>query len=599
MATPKAPSGIQMRFLVSRRDAQVPVWSGTPAPSFSEGTAASYSLVSFCADPSGGTLTFSSIGTALPSGVTINNSTRALDYDGVGAAASAAGVRLRASGAGGTADSAVFTVPVVANASPYPTTFDRYISPTGSDAANGLTPGTAWKTFNKAFTTMTPGTRLGLLNGTYSIAAGTGCMNFQGTGSAQIPSGTSLAAMTEVCAVNPGGAIIDGTGSYESAAVFIGRSTRKDSFIKLRGLKALTGINLYHSERCYIKECAAKYGVGIGTNDVSGGATLVNRYNLVEDCWAWGAGVRLLSANYQAHNNVWRRYVFRKDGGGPTGSGNPNVGFTVYNSKNVSVQNMFSVDRILGGEEPYGDFATAQHDGTNPDVANFYFGGNKWLGCASINSQDEAFHFEADTLQPGLVSWTLQNCVALPGGLNMSAATFGPPNSSAVIENFTALYGQLRVRELDVASIVRNCIIANSGTFGMNGNGALTVSYVDTFNNTGGNNIAISNPFTFNPLAGSPASLLYPLRIEAGSLAKGVGFGGGDLGANIVYRYGLDGTFQGDPGFDTLTTTPLWPYPNEARIKADMAADSTRGFCAPSETFTHYVWNFLGNGSPY
>lgn len=486
-------------------------------------------------------------------------------------------------------------------ASTYPTTFARYLSPTGSDSANGLTPGTAWKTFNKAFTTMTPGTRLGLLNGTYSIAAGTGCMNFQGTGSAQIPSGTSLAAMTEVCAVNPGGAIIDGTGSYQSASVWIGRSTRKDSFIKIRGIKALQGITLYHSERCYIKDCAAKLGVGIGTNDVSGGATLVNRYNLVEDCWAWGAGVRLLSSNYQAHNNVWRRYVFRKDGGGPTGSGNPNVGFTVYNSKNCSVQNMFSVDRILGGEEPYGDFATAQHDGTNPDTANFYFGGNSWLGCASINSQDSAFLFEADNAQSGLTTWTVRNCVAYPGGININTVSFGTSGTqgSAIVENFTAIGGQMRLRDIPLASVVRNCIVANSTSYGVNANAGMVASYIDRYNNSNGDNITVSNGFTFNPLAGSPASLRYPLRIEAGSLAKGAGFGGGDVGANIIYRYGLDGTFQGDPGFDTLTTTPLWPYPNEDRIKADMAADSTRGFCAPGETLTHYIWNFLGNGSPY
>ena len=485
-------------------------------------------------------------------------------------------------------------------ASTYPTTFDYYLSPTGSDSANGLTPSTPWRTFSKAFSTMGGGKRLGLLNGTYSVAAGTGCINFQGTGSAQPTSGNS-SAYTEICAVNPGGATINGSGGYESAAVWIGRSTRKDSYIKIRGIKAVGGISLYHSERCYIKECGVNGSLGVGTNDVSGGATLSNQWNLIEDCWAWASGVRILGSNYQAHNNVWRRCVFRKDGGGPTGSGNPNVTFTVYNSKNVSIQNCFCVDRVLGGEEPYADFATAQHDGVNPDASSFYFGGNEWLGCASIAGQDSAFHFEADEAQSGLVTWTVKNCVAYPGGLNINAVSYGTSGTlaSAVVENFTAIGGQMRLRDIPLASVVRNCIVANSGSYGVNANAGMVASYIDRYNNASGDNISVSNGFTFNPLSGSPAALRYPLRIETGSAAKGVGYGGGDLGANIVYRYGLDGTFQGDPGFDTLTTTPLWPYPNEARIKADMAADSTRGFCAPSETLTHYVWNYLGNGSPY
>ncbi len=483
-------------------------------------------------------------------------------------------------------------------ASDYPTTFDFYLSPTGNNANNGLTPATAWKTFAKAFSTMGSGKRLGLLDGTYSVAAGTGCINFNTANSAQPPSG-SAAAFTEICAVNPGGAIIDGTGDFNNSAIWIGRSTRKDSYIKIRGVKALTGVALYNTTRCYIKDVAAKFGISIGTNDTSGGATLTNTFNLVEDCWAWGAGVRILSSNYQAHNNVWRRFVLRKDGAGASGSGNPNVVFTVYNSKNCSVQNVFSVDR-LADPSPYSDFATAQHDGVAADKANFYLGGNEWLGCGCINSQDAALNFEGDTCEPGLVTWTIKNFFAHLGGINLSAATFGLPNASVNIENITCLGDQVRVKNMPQGGYVRNSIVANSTTYGVNVDSPVTASYIDYYNNASGNTTgSVANGLTSNPLAGSPAPIRYPLRVEAGSILKGTGFGGADIGANVEYRYGLDGTFYGDPGYNTLTSTPLWPYPNEARIKSDMAADSTRGFCAPGETFTHYIWNRLGNGSPY
>lgn len=485
----------------------------------------------------------------------------------------------------------------------YPTTFDYYISPSGSDSNNGLSVGAPWKTFSHAFSTMSANTRLGLLDGTYSSATGTGAINHVGTGASnEIPNGTS-GNFTEICSVNPGGAVIDGTGGYNGYSIFVGRLTRHDSYIKFRGMKCLTTVALYNCERIYVKDVGAKFGFSIGTNDTSGGVTVPSSYNLIEDCWAWGGGasLRLASSNYQSHNNVWRRVVIRKDGGGPTGGGNPNVVFTVYNSKHCSIQNVFSVDRVLGGEEPYGDFATAQHDGVAPDLANFYFGDNEWLGCASINSEDEAFAFEADNVESAMVTWRMRNCVAYPGGFNMNAGSgTSTTYANCDVQNITALGMQIRLKDLPVASILKNSIVANSPLWGVNGGGLLTASYVDRYNNTNGDTgTTVTNGSTFDPLSGSPASLLYPFRIETGSSAKGAGESGADLGATIIKRYGQSGLFYGDSGYNTLSSDDLWPYPNEARIKADMAADSTRGFCAAGESLTHYLWNQMGNGSPY
>ncbi len=95
---------------------QAPVWNGAPSPSFIQGTASSYSLVGLASDAESDPITFTSIGTALPSGVTINNSTKALDYNGVGAVATATGIRLHATATGGTADSATFSITISAAA---------------------------------------------------------------------------------------------------------------------------------------------------------------------------------------------------------------------------------------------------------------------------------------------------------------------------------------------------------------------------------------------------------------------------------------------------------------------------------------------------
>jgi len=100
-------------------------------------------------------------------------------------------------------------------------------------------------------------------------------------------------------------------------------------------------------------------------------------------------------------------------------------------------------------------------------------------------------------------------------------------------------------------------------------------------------------------------SLLNPLEKEQGTaLATSLP----SVGAVIRYRYGVDGTHYGDSGYNTLTNKPLWPWPNEDRIKQEMCVRSgvTRGFCNPGTrldgvhpvTLTSYIWEFLGRPIP-
>jgi hypothetical protein len=84
--------------------------------------------------------------------------------------------------------------------------------------------------------------------------------------------------------------------------------------------------------------------------------------------------------------------------------------------------------------------------------------------------------------------------------------------------------------------------------------------------------------------------LKYVGRIEAGSPCVSKGEGGSNCGADLTRRY-HDGV---------MTSTALWPWPNQDRIRKDMCVDAgvSRGFCsAPS--LTDYVWGYLGNANPY
>lgn len=470
-----------------------------------------------------------------------------------------------------------------------------YISPSGSDSASGTTSGTPWKTFSKAFSTMAAGDELILLDGTYSEAAGTGYISYLGTNSAQVPSGTSSSNMTYVHAQNPGSVRITGD-------LFVGRSTRKDSYIKIQGITFTGGGQLYNTSYVTIKDCGFDGAFGIGTNDHNNG----NTDNLIEDVWIWASGERIVASNYRADRNVWRRVVVRGDGCGTvscTGSGNPNVGFTVYESADVSVQNMLVVDRILSaGDEPYADFAVAQH------TVGYPFGRSEWLGTMSVNSEDAGYYMEPDdALDPSI---KISNAAAINDPVGFNIARVDHNNE---LENLTAVINGsgdgVRVVTTNSSGTLVNALVTGIGRYGINSaytpsyasvSGTLTSSYNQTSCSTG--------CYTANPR--SNGTLLYPTRIESGSQLKGVGSATGastDIGANVVYRYGTDGTHYGESGYNTLSGTALWAWPNQDRIKDEMCTDAgeTRGFCASGNglyggavTLTSYIWESLGNACP-
>jgi hypothetical protein len=446
---------------------------------------------------------------------------------------------------------------------------------------------------------MAGGDELILLDGTYSEPT-TGYISYLGTNSAQPPSGTGATAMTFIHALNAGSVTIQG-------GLFVGRSTRKDSYIKFQGITFNGGASLYNTSFVTLKDVGVHGALDVGTNDHDQG----NTDNLIEDVWVWAAEQRIIAINYRADRNVWRRVVVRGDGCSSTeclNSGSPNVGITVYESRDVSLQNVIVVDRILSqaaidAGNRYADFATAQHTGT----ASLYLGRNEWLGCVSINGPDAGFQFEADSTIPSDPTWTLKNVVAIGSGID--GINVGS-NGRVVVENATAVNSTLtgdglRVAPGSVGTSVSNILVKG---FNRGLNSSLVPSYTDTFGSTLlYNQTTPTSARTTNPSAdGATPSLRYPVRIETGSALKGAGAGGADIGANVVYRYGVDGARYGTAGVNTLGTATLWPWPNEARIKTEMCAATSRGFCSAAKrldganpvTLTSYIWEALGNPLP-
>ncbi|MDO8521176.1 MAG: Ig-like domain-containing protein, partial [bacterium] len=474
-----------------------------------------------------------------------------------------------------------------------------YLSPTGLDTNTGLSQTAPFKTFAKAFSVLPAGGELVLLDGTYGVAQGTGIINWDtsayGANTAQIPSGISRSQMTYIHALNPGNVKIMGE-------LFIGRSFRKDSYIKIEGITFEGGGSLYNTSYVIVRN-SGFHDVTQGTGSVfgigSGDHTQGNTFNLIEDVWIWGQD-RLIAINYRADNNVWRRVLVRGDGcnsASCTNSGGPNVGITVYESKNVSLQNVFVVDRILNGGTPYGDFATAMH------TSGFPFGNNEWLGTISLNAPDVGYYFEADiaTLSPtrrvrNAIAWNSFGAgfnVQSSGNTDVQNGTFKTSGGSS---------DSFRLRDADSSSdVITNIIALGNGRDGVNT--IADSNYVDVYGTWSdaayrpGEGVCLTGCKTSDPLA--DGSLKYITRIENGSPLKGTSAGGADYGANVMYRYGTDGSFWGDAGYNALTTNQLWPFSNEARIKKEMCTDTgvTRGFCS-SGSLTQYIWEAAGSSMP-
>jgi hypothetical protein len=473
----------------------------------------------------------------------------------------------------------------------------RYLSPTGSDSADCLAPTRACKTFAQVFARTAPGDELVLLDGVYSAAAGTGTMHWNnGAQSAQIPSGLA-GRPTRVRALNPGRATVQGQ-------LFIGRTFRKDSHITVQGLRFEGGVTLYNTSFVTLKDTGVHGALDLGTNDHDQG----NTDNLIEDVWVWAAQERVIAINYRAHRNVWRRVVVRGDGCNTedcTRSGHPNVGFTVYDSHDVSVQNVMVLDRLLhasAAANAYSDFAIASHTG-----GLYTFGRNEWLGTISLNAPDTGYYMEPDQGTTEDKTIRISNAVAwnsATGGFNFARA-----GSHIELENMVA-YSRaddaFRVApELAGTGTLRNVVVRGSGRYGLNS--AYVASHVNvtgqysegTYNQTVPVNVVAGDPV-------ASGALRHVTRVEAGSMLSGKGFNGSDLGATVLNRYGKDGTRHGEAGFNTLTTTRLWPWPNEDRIKADLCAATTRGLCTTGRrldgvnpvTLTSYVWEAVGQPMP-
>ncbi len=351
-----------------------------------------------------------------------------------------------------------------------------------------------------------------------SISAATARLKPGGT--VIVKPGTYAAFSLKACAMQAWCTVraeIDGTVNVTGLSIGAGAWFTSIEGMKFTGSsqKAVTGSYVKLKRNAFVGGPLSGNNVivQIGTNDRTPGAEHI----LLEDSWVYGPGGRYKVLVYNSANVVLRRVVTRTDAGYRNSDGAPEADITVYDSRNVEVQNAIALDG----------------QGTGAYVAVFYNAlngaGNStraWRGCIAIN------------------------------GSGYYMGTEGQTNiTDLLVEDGAAIGGTYGISQLKgTGNLYRRLTLLNSrgdgfGIFG--GSASITDSIVAGHRGAAFNKASCSTCLT---TAAGLKSLLEPVNGK---------------GATILKRIGVSGTLHGEPGFGEVTDESLWPWPNEARIKAD------------------------------
>ncbi len=474
-----------------------------------------------------------------------------------------------------------------------------YVSPDGSDGYSG-TKNHPYQSLRRGFSAMQGGDTLYLLPGIYKGRQNT--INVYDGMDKQPPSGRK-GNYTLISAVPGSHVTIDGE-DRERLFSLSNRSYIKFEHITWQNSGAGNVIQIHDNageiHHIILKNCGALNArdekdsgiIGLsGSNLRNAGDKRLTHDILLEDCW--GAGTcRIVLTIWRCENVVVRRFVGRWDDHTYV-SGRPEGGTTSYESKNVSFQNCIILDSKQNPDNygGYGSMGTAQH------TDKFAIDGLEFLGNIVLNWYG-SFLLENDrhtTMRNVVVKNNVIWGQKRKGRVAFSIA--GGRKINVLIENNTIAAGEDFAVYASGESVLSgslkfrsNLIYKNKGK-AIIGAPNLQASYNYVYGNYAKGNSAGKHSLSVNP------KLKYIVRIERQSPIAGKGYNGSDIGANILYRYGKDGTFWGDDGYNVLTSEPLWPYPNEDLIKKDFIKLDDRGFCRDS-SLTNYIWNYLGNGCP-
>jgi len=483
-----------------------------------------------------------------------------------------------------------------------------YIATTGNDSTGTGSSVSPWATPNHAYASMAAGDTLIIKNGTYHQT--NLCTRFDGQ---RPPAGTSV-AYTTVQAETDGSVIFDGDNTTSDLSVDNTPASALN-YITFRGIVFLHqtgGVGLYACDHIKFLKCGIE-GNGSG-NTASFSLSTGCTYCLFEDCYAWGAD-RYKFLIYHSDHDILRRCIVRHDRAFIGVGGNPTASFTCYSSDHVWFQNCIGVDMspvvfFNGANEYSGEFYAPTPSGW---VSSFYMD-----SCISLHSTMQFCSLGNDQGNPtpdinirNCVGWDILEGMWIRTNCSIDKCTFGAFRGPALQTVDEGL--EYETGTNNIPPTITNSIVRDIPSPGIALSNFLTEDYNDLFNNA---TVRSGTPTGAHTISTNP-SLTYIARIEAGNATlHAAGSSGSDIGANIINQFGTSGTVWGDAGYNTQTASLLWPLPSEAKAAYWMNTYSytgtegtitgNRGFASSasiaahaSNPLTYYIWNYLGNGSPY
>ncbi len=493
----------------------------------------------------------------------------------------------------------------------------RYVAKTGSDTGNNCaTAGTPCLTIGRGISQMAGGDTLTIGDGTYAEQI------------INMPAG-SAGAYTTIKATNDWGVTIDGSGFINNYVD--GIRVGYNSYVAIRGFHVVMnqandrnlGVQVYSSDHIKFQRCSVAYSGTFG-NVAAFSMGPADDYVLVEECYVYG-GSRYPFLIFQTFHAVVRRCVSRLD---YWNSDLQCANFTNYNGDMTIWENNIAINsdtaNCLGGHGQFGGFFnenkvpapewpyTATREtyrgnivlDVHPFYASMYDYDISNLHTYSDNVIWDSYggyyadYVHGDDPVLDITRFTIGDI----GGTYDSGDGQGSGGTGMYIGPGVGA---------NIVNTITNSLSLNNPWYGaadyVNGD------YNSYWNNTHGNyggTFHTPTPGAHDRTTNLTAGLLYLPRIETGSTLATAGSGGGQIGAQILYMWGTTGTLWGETGYDTITTTPLWPFPNEAVIKTDMASyvgpggAGHRGFTLGNsldgtpQTLTKYIWEYLGNQIP-
>jgi len=490
-----------------------------------------------------------------------------------------------------------------------------YVAKSGTDSGNNCqSENNPCATIARGISSMVGGDTLIVGDGTYAEQI------------ARPPNGTAN-AYTTVKAARDWGVTIDGSGfadNYQDGIRVNGSYVVVRGFhVKMNQAKTTNiGVDLYGCNHVKVQRCSVAYA-GTSDNVEAFGVGPGSDYVLLEENYVYG-GARYPFLIYQSTHTVVRRNVSRLD---YWNGGLQAANFTNYNGDMTVWQNNIAIDsdtKDIAGRL-YGGFF---NENKVPD--------SSWSGTATRETFRGNIVLNVQAFFSGMYDYDVSNLHTysdnviwdshggyygdyMHGDAPMLDATrftigkirgtySGPDGQGSAGSGFFIGPGTGGTK---VAGMVTNSIFANNPFYGLAD--YATGDYNAVSNNAAGN---YGGKYTTPPAgphdvtSDSSGSLKYLTRIEASSTLQTAGSGGGPIGANVIYRWGATGTLWGEPGYDSITSELLWPFPNEDVIKADMAsysgpgATGARGFTTGNsldgtpQTLSKYVWEYLGNQIP-